>query len=417
MITPYPLRFRQVAAALNMVTGRLARELVHPEEHPPAWSEFEWDIARAVSTMQGIAALLSGVLRWPGPAHWQRFLREQLEQGILRERRVDEVLKALDAAARREGVALVALKGSALRGRGLYGPGERPMGDIDLLAAPTDLPAVERVLRAVGYTLAASKQRHDIHVSGAPPADCPFGEHLRNPLKIETHVRIAERLPCSPVDITTRIAPPAGAVGIVSYPDDLALLAHLLLHATGNASAHALRLVQLLDIARLAAPLDESAWWRLVANSAKNDFAWWALPVLRLCERHCGLRVPGDVLAALRAACPPLLRRAAQRCTLTEVSWSNLRISALPAVAWSQSAGEAWRYALGRIFPGRVALRELHDSLAQQPQLTAVPWYQLQHRARIVRWVLGRAPRVQTLTTVYAALAWRSSPGYASSSA
>ena len=39
---------------------------------------------------------------------------------------------------------------------------------------------------------------------------------------------------------------------------------HLLLHAAGNMRAHALRLVQLHDIALLAPRLDAAAWERLL---------------------------------------------------------------------------------------------------------------------------------------------------------
>jgi len=39
-----------------------------------------------------------------------------------------------------------------------------------------------------------------------------------------------------------------------------------------------------------------------------------------------------------------------------------------------------------------------------QPHLRRVPWYQLSHGRRIVRWLVSRPPRVQTITSVAAAL-------------
>jgi hypothetical protein len=109
-------------------------------------------------------------------------------------------------------------------------------------------------------------------------------------------------------------------------------------------------------------------------------------------------------LAELRAACPRVLRAVSDREVLTDVSWSNLRISALPGMAWSRTAGDLLRYARSRVVPDRRALATIDVAVEQQPQLTAVPWYQLSHGRRIMRWLLSRPPRVQTLTSVTAAL-------------
>ena len=117
---------------------------------------------------------------------------------------------------------------------------------------------------------------------------------------------------------------------------------------------------------------------------------------------YCG--TPQDVLAELRAACPPLLRAVSDRELLTDVSWSNLRISAFPGMAWSRTAGDMVRYARSRALPDRRALATIDVAVEQQPHFKVVPWYQLSHGKRIVRWLLSRPPRVQTLTSVIAAL-------------
>ena len=57
-----------------------------------------------------------------------------------------------------------------------------------------------------------------------------------------------------------------------------------------------------------------------------------------------------------------------------------------------------------RAFPPRPALAAIDVAVEQQPQLKAVPWYQLSHGKRIMRWLLSRPPRVQTLTSVIATL-------------
>ena len=52
----------------------------------------------------------------------------------------------------------------------------------------------------------------------------------------------------------------------------------------------------------------------------------------------------------------------------------------------------------------RVALSELEQALLAKPQLDSIPWYQLSHASRIVRWLFSQPPRVQTMLSVRAAL-------------
>ena len=394
--------YREVAATLRTTTERLARELTTPTDAPPEWSTFEWSVARAASAMHGISALLAHRLRWRGPSCWEDFLREQVRQGLLRDVRIGELLAQLDPLARREAVDVVALKGAALRALGIYARGERPMGDIDLYAPPATFPAVARALAALGYLEAFRVERHVVYRCGPATAPHGIGEHIDNPIKIELHGRVAEALPVTLVNITSRLAPTPLQHGVHGYRNRAALMAHLLLHAAGNMRSHALRLLQLHDIARLSVLMDAGDWYELA--HAENATLWWAYPPLLLATKYCEVRVPRDLLAFLEHVCPPVLARAARRWTLTDVSWSNLRISAFPGIEWSRSAGEAARFAMSRVLPSRTALEGLSLVTRAQPELAAIPWYTQPHLIRIVRWAFGRPPRVQTMTSVLAAL-------------
>jgi hypothetical protein len=73
-------------------------------------------------------------------------------------------------------------------------------------------------------------------------------------------------------------------------------------------------------------------------------------------------------------------------------------------MAWSRTPLEVLRVVRGRVFPERVALSELEQSRLAQPQLDNIPWYQLSHVSRIVRWLISQPPRVQTMLSVRAAL-------------
>jgi hypothetical protein len=143
----------------------------------------------------------------------------------------------------------------------------------------------------------------------------------------------------------------------------------------------------------------------MVCTRGGRDGYWWALPALMLARRYCEARIPDSVLAQFASRCPRALRRAAQRFTLTEVSWSNLDIAAFPGIEWSRSPLEALRFARSRIMPSRTALGELKTAADLAPELRAISWYGERHAIRIVRWLFTRPPRVQTMRSVLDAIA------------
>jgi Uncharacterised nucleotidyltransferase len=397
----------KVAEALRTTTESLARELTVPTQEPPLWTEFEWHTARAVAGMQGVSSLLHEGLRWEGPESWRWFLHEQRRHSVARHLHIAHLLDAIDSRARLEGVALVALKGAALHANGIYTAGQRPMGDIDLLVRHDDAKAVARVLDTCGYATAFTTHRHEVFQPRVRRVSTGvrLGEHIDNAIKIEVHTRIAEPLPVTAADITQFLLPLAPHAGLNPYPSTASLMLHLLLHAAGNMRAHALRLIQLHDIALLAGRFGPGDWEELLAMRPDGGTLWWALAPLMLTARYYPDAVPPDLFARLGTECPWLLGKLALRQRLTDVSWSNIRIAAFPGVEWSRSPREALEFMISRIWPSREARLELREGGAQIPDSSSVPWYGISHGARILRWVFSRPPRVQTLLSVRAALA------------
>jgi hypothetical protein len=383
----------QIAAALRKTTEAIAAELGAPSAAQPVWSDFEWRIARAASAMHGVSSLLYAGLRWEGPQGWRHFLREQRDQSIGRHRQIVRLLNEIDSLARREGIALVALKGAALHSNGIYEAGDRPMGDIDLLIRSDDESAVARLLESCGYEEAYSSRRHlTFRPRVRSDVLCVrLGEHIDNPIKIEVHSRIAERLP--QVDITPFLFPIQASVG-----------RHLLLHAAGNMRARALRLIQLHDIALLARRFNPADWNDLIAGPEGGSRLWWAWAPLMLTARYYSGAVDSVALERLEASCPRLLSRMTHNHRLADVSWSNIRIAAFPGIEWSRTPQEAIGFMKSRIWPDRESRSELVDGAAQVPGVSTIPWYGISHGARILRWVFLRPPRVQTLLSVRAAL-------------
>jgi Uncharacterised nucleotidyltransferase len=395
----------KMAIALRKITEVLGRELGSPTKNAPVWTEFEWRIARSVAAMHGVSSLLRDS-PWIGPKAWRQFLDEQRCQSVARHSEITRLLDEIDCKARHAGIALVALKGAALYASGIYTAGERPMGDIDLLIRNDDARVTARLLEGCGYVASFNFRRHQVFEPSNVKVvtRVPLGEHIDSPIKIEVHTKISEHLPVAAADITQCIYPRRAHAGLNSYPSVRSLMMHLILHAAGNIRARALRLVQLHDIAALAARFSVDDWCELTAARLNGGALWWAFPPLVLTARYYPGAIPPAVLASLEADCPWLLRQRARHQRLTDVSWSNILIEAFPGLEWSRTPWEALEFMSSRIRPSREALSELQEGAAQIPGSHTVGWYESSHRARILRWIFSRPPRVQTLLSVRAAL-------------
>jgi hypothetical protein len=397
--------FRVIAAALRTTTERLVREVVDPHDSPPRWNEFEWAVARAVCSMQGISGLLATRLSWREPAGFRDFLQAQRAHTLRRDELIEQQLARLHQVLGVAGICFVPLKGSALRPLRLHQPGERPQGDIDLLLHVDDLAACGRRLKTIDYRLLYSSRRHDVYVSTGQTARFHFGEHPENPLKLELHTRITEELPVETVDITASICPVFDAPGAGSYSSLAALMRHLCLHAAGSMRANAVRFLQILDIALLARRLAPADWRELLGEGDARARAWWLFPPLCVAARYVNGSVPMSVLEELRPICPRRLRERYECVSIYEVSWSNLRIPALPGHEWARTPGDILRFARSRLWPSPVARDELvAQTQVAQPHLMQVRWYGASQAERILRWLFSNTPRVQTISSVSAAL-------------
>jgi hypothetical protein len=321
----------------------------------------------------------------------------------LRHERIVTVLERIDAEARDIGLALVALKGSALHMLDVYQAGERPMADIDLLVSEADRERAGAMLERMGYIAAFTAWKHRVYrpVDGAPVHE--LGEHRDTPINIELHTRVQERLPVAAVDITHRIYPRSPVPGINAYPSLGALMSHLLLHAAGNICNRSMRLIHLNDLALLAARMMHSDW-QVLWGDDRAESPWWALPPLRLASRYYADVLPPAVLHELRSECHAPLRLASKRLTLSQVSCSELWLHACPGIEWSRSSREVAQYVLRRFHPTAEARRERADMVRTQLWLQDSSWVKARQLRRVLAWLIRPVPRADTLYVVRAAL-------------
>ncbi len=399
---PSPARVHE---ALRTTTERLAGELVAPAQTAPDWSELEWCIARAASAIHGVSGLLSGRLVWQGPTDWQDFLTQQRNHMERRQAHHEDLLRVVDEGMRERGIAGVALKGAALYAAGIYSPGERPMADLDVLVRPADFERCTALLETLGFQERYRFWKNRVFSPRDEPPPGRLGEHSNNAIRVELHDRICEILPLRLTDISRFIQPEAPASGLGPYPSKAALMAHLLLHAAGGIVPREVRLIQLHDIARLAACMSDQDWIGVLRVSDRPRGPWWTLPPLALTVRYCGPVIPERVLAAAAACCPAILQAISRRQRLSDVSLSRVWVDALPGITWAQSVREALAYTVGRIAPTAARKSDLKLAAALQPSLAEGGWYHLSQTRRILRWLTSRQTRSLTMDVVRAAAA------------
>jgi len=393
-----------VQSALRRVTETLGAELGCPSELEPRWSELEWRLAPAVAAMHGVASLLARSLRWVGPNTWQQYLAAQHQHTRARQERLLQLVAQLGAGARERGLPVMALKGAALQARGLYALGERPMADLDLLIRSADLEAVATLLRTLGYRETGVTWKHRSFEPLVGTAYCALGEATDNPINIDVHVKVGERLPLELFDITDALGLEGGAPGVNYYRSTATLMLHVLAHMAGSMVSRAVRLIQLNDIARLCAVMRARDWHELSAIETPTRRLWWAYAPLQLTARYFPGAVPGEVLERAEHSCPSLLRRVSRRRTLSEVSYSHAFVDPLPGIAWARSGGEMLRYVVSRVHPDGEQLAKMRLMASTGPWASAPQWYAKSQLRRIGHWALSRPVRAETLLPVRAAL-------------
>lgn len=268
--------------------------------------------------MHGIAPLLhQASLTWPDADALDPKLRQYLAvQGQASRERVtllltelEEILAACHAAA----VPAMPLKGSLLNARYYPVPGLRPMNDLDLLIRPHDEPQVLRVLAGLGYQPVFRNWKHQ--TLARPAANGPIvawdGEHPANPRSLDLHTRLVEMAWGIRYDATSNLWSDSLQGALLGKQAQLqrpiALMLHLLLHASTNAFARQLRLIQLYDIVLVAQDLQDGDWDAIIATvraRRKERLVW--LP-LSLTQRFWPV-IPERVLRALQAGVPRSLQ-------------------------------------------------------------------------------------------------------------
>ena len=326
-----------------MNTVELLVAALHTQADPAAWfaqaeaARADWDDLAVTALALGLAPLLHARLEGWGrplphaPAQAKLGFARQMElaRHTARAAQLAEALAALP-------VAPIVLKGAYLAECVYPAPGLRPMNDIDLLFPPEALPAVGAALAALGYggkeksaDLGPGITKHTSTFKRAEGSPAPGRAATPNPYlsargghMLEPHRSLEESWFGLRCDLTPgmwdRSVPITLAGRAARALDPADALLHLAVHLTFHLIQGSPSFVQLADLSvfaqRVAVPWDE-----LLARARALRASGFAYAGLRLSHRVLGAPIPSDVLAALAAASPAGVRRAAEALSLTQV--------------------------------------------------------------------------------------------------
>jgi hypothetical protein len=232
-----------------------------------SWSPRHWSAFRRVVAMHGLAphlvlSLPSSTLADLVPTDTFDWLAEQ--DGLNRRRieRMHGDLAAILGAAATAGIEVMPLKGALLTTMPGADASRRPMADLDLLVHPADRAGLGAVLEALGYRHAPEanpRPTHDVYLDPGGGRVVSFdGEHPDNPRRVEVHVEVVRHLWgwVDDDDLTAALWIGARSGEVLGRPATIprpeALFAHLAIHASSDLLVGRGRLVQWLDLARLA---------------------------------------------------------------------------------------------------------------------------------------------------------------------
>lgn len=335
MPTPYDTHPPVSPTRLAEITNALARWLTTDAEagELQGWRCEDWLAAEWVTFWQNCAPLL---------AH--RFHTANIEVPPDVRRRVTNLAKAhrerthvmLDAAMelmhslRRVGIASMPLKGAVLSPFYYDNSLDRPLPDLDILIHPEHLVVGARVLERLGYWPVSRSIEDLTYARGERD---PKRWALHNVEVVELHFDVREEyagLTYALADAlwrSSRLQRYGNAFDACVFdacvPSAAALLIHVCAHATSDLLIHRGKIIQIEDIRRVTARMNESDWDEFRSNISPFG-ARFVYTALALANGYAAIQVPTSLMNWLSERTPERLRAWARTTELSDASRSNL---------------------------------------------------------------------------------------------
>ena len=242
----------------HLLCENLVEWIDAPPPHPPSWSEKTWGRFQEACLVHGVAPLLyaGSTENHSWPSEIATWIEYQYAQNRRRVTRMVEELSVILAAFARSGIPVMPLKGLVLTELVYEDIGLRPMNDLDLLLAPSDFEAGERLLAELGYEKIFTGWKHTKFSKPENRQIVDLNcEHPDNPRPLEVHPRCVEQVRETQIDLTEQVWETAEVGRFLGQQAWLmntdVLWVYLLIHATHHMLHNNFRLIQLVDLVRL----------------------------------------------------------------------------------------------------------------------------------------------------------------------
>ena len=310
-----------------------------PDTDPALWQaqlqSADTDNLAVSALVLGLAPLLAWRLSGWGitlPPRAAAKLQAGRQASALRQQAIEAQLADVLAACAREQIALIVLKGAYLATHFYPDAGTRPMNDIDVLVRRKQLPALEVLLKRLGYgahykapDTGARVVKHTSTFRKPDPDAATPNPYLSagSTHTVEPHTSLEESWFGLRADITPGVWERSVPAGIGAHdgralcPSDLLL--HLCVHLTFHLVMGYPSLVQLLDLLWVSRTLSEDDWHATVERSMAQQVSGFISAALRLARLSLHAPISDDALCALGRATPARVRAHAETLSLDDV--------------------------------------------------------------------------------------------------
>jgi hypothetical protein len=300
-------------------------------------------LRRRLASVAGDSPLANGI----GSALDSLVLRDAI---IERQRRSS--LAHLVDVLRHRGIPLIVMKGGALAYTHYDAPYLRPRCDTDLLIQRADRPAVDQVLRALGYESANMVSRESVHTQ------CAYRHGTDQTAVVDVHWAISSRPHFAGLLSFDELTAAAGRIDLNGQSVAVPGPVHALLLACIHRVAHHYnsdRLIWLYDIKLLAERFSGDDWQRVSAAAATKALTAVCRAGL---DRARDLMEHDTVRAVRQHAHVQPGERAAAYLSARPTTASRILLD----VAHAGSFGDRARIVLGHSVPDVNYMREAYDA-------------------------------------------------------
>ncbi len=355
-------------------TRQLVRAVAAADEPEAFVHQFEaaggdWNDLTVRAMVMGLAPLLFARLGEHAPERIRARLEANHHAHAKRYATIRGQLTELLTGWNAAGLRPIALKGVHLAERVYGDPALRPMNDIDVLFAPSELATAERVLADLGYhgkhrspergpgvvKHTSTWRRGDAEAASPNPYLSGDGERM-----VEPHGSLKERWFGLEVDITPGVRDRALPIEIGGQPCSVLsaedALLHLCVHLSFNLIMGQPSMVQLIDLGTFTARQSVD-WETMVARTTARGAAAHVLASLELAADLLAAPVPQAARWGLWAAVPRSLHRTVRSVGLQHVlrrtqqgAIPNLRTrlrrgltDRAAAAAWAPDPSTRWK--------------------------------------------------------------------------